>query len=395
MSGSARRVWLVARREWRQRARTLTFRISTIVAVAIVVLLVMVPQMYGGGANPTRTVGLVGTSSADLPRLLRSAGNQLDLTVKTRTFADEAAGSAALRSGDIAVLLVDQDRLVWMSRPDAKLRAVLATAVQALRQQRAIDEIGLTPAQADELLRPPDLSSASLDPITKEEAARQDLARIAVVLLFMALSFYGSFVLIGVVEEKSSRVVEVLLSRLRPTELLVGKILGIGLVGLAQFTVVAASALIAFRLSTNTVAPATTPVTMIWIVFWFLLAYAFYSVLYATAGSLVSRQEETQSLSLPIAGFMLVAYILAFIAAESPDGAVALIGSLFPPTAPMVMIVRIANGTVPWWQIALSVGVMVATIYGMVRLAGRIYAGAVLRIGPRLRLREAWSGAQG
>ena len=354
----------------------------------------MIPQLYGGGSAPTRTVGLVGSTSTELPAALRATGDRLALHVKTETFADEAAGVAALRSGDVAVLLVDQDRLVWKQRSDAKLRAVVTAAVQAVQQQRAIDDLGLTPAQAEQLLRPPDLRSTSLEPMTKEASARQDLARIAVVLLFMALSFYGSFVLMGVVEEKSSRVVEVLLSRLRPTELLVGKILGIGLVGLAQFSVVAASALIAFRLSTNTAAPATTPSTMIWIVFWFLLAYAFYSVLYATAGSLVSRQEETQSLSLPIAGFMLVAYILAFIAAESPDGTAAIVGSLFPPTAPMVMIVRIANGSVPWWQIVLSVGLMVVTIYGMVRLAGRIYAGAVLRIGRRLRLREAWTGAE-
>jgi ABC-2 type transport system permease protein len=394
MSGGLRRVWLVARREWTQRARTLTFRISTIVAVALVVALIMIPQLFGGGAAPTRTVGLVGSTSTELPAALRATGDRLALHVKTQTFTDEAAGVAALRSGDVAVLLVDQDRLVWEQRADAKLRAVVTAAVQAVQQQRAIDDLGLTPTQAEQLLRPPDIRSTSLEPMTKEESARQDLARIAVVLLFMALSFYGSFVLMGVVEEKSSRVVEVLLSRLRPTELLVGKILGIGLVGLAQFAVVAASALIAFRLSTNTAAPATTPSTMIWIVFWFLLAYAFYSVLYATAGSLVSRQEETQSLSLPIAGFMLVAYILAFIAAESPDGTAAIVGSLFPPTAPMVMIVRIANGTVPWWQIVLSVGLMVFTIYGMIRLAGRIYAGAVLRIGRRLRLREAWTGAE-
>jgi ABC-2 type transport system permease protein len=109
---------------------------------------------------------------------------------------------------------------------------------------------------------------------------------------------------------------------------------------------------------------------------------------------LVSRQEETQSLSLPIAGLMFVAYILAFAAAESPDSLAAFLGSLFPPTAPMVMIVRLAQGSVPWWQIVLSVAVMVVTIYGMVRLAGRIYAGAVLRIGRRLRLREAWEGAR-
>lgn len=129
-------------------------------------------------------------------------------------------------------------------------------------------------------------------------------------------------------------VVEVLLSRLRPTELLAGKILGIGLVGLAQLAVVMAAGLVALSFSDNTRAQDTTPSTLGWIVFWFILGYGFYAVLYATAGSLVSRQEETQSLQLPMTGLLFVAYILAFVATESPDGAAALIGSLFPGTAP-------------------------------------------------------------
>ena len=94
-------------------------------------------------------------------------------------------------------------------------------------------------------------------------------------------------------------------------------------------------------------------------------------------------------------GLLFIAYILAFVAIESPDGAAALVGSLFPPTAPMVMIVRIAHGGVPWWQIVLSVALMVAAVYGLVQAAGRIYAGGVLRFGGRVRLRDAWRGADG
>jgi ABC-2 type transport system permease protein len=394
MSGGGRRTWLVARREWNQRVRTRAFRISTVISVLIVVALVMVPEIYGGGGKPTRTVGVVGQSSSQLPALLRAAGDQLGLSVKTRAFADETAGRAALRSDDVSVLLVDGNQLVWKARVDDQVRATVSSSVRALRQLEAIGELGLTPGQAQRLLQPADLPSTSLEPVTKEQTARADLGRIAVVMMFMAIAFYCGFVLVGVVEEKSSRVVEVLLSRLRPTELLAGKILGIGLVGLAQFALVAASALVALSLSDNSLAPKTTPSTLGWIVFWFVLGYAFYSVVYATVGSLVSRQEETQGIQLPITAVLFAAYILAFVASESPDSAAGLLGSLLPPTAPMVMIVRIAHGGVPWWQIVLSVALMVATIFGMVQLAGRIYAGAVLRVGRRLRLREAWRAAE-
>ncbi len=394
MSGGGRRVWLVARREWNQRVRTLAFRISTLISVLIVVALIVAPEMYGGGIKPTRTVGVVGQSSSQLPTLLRAFGDQLGLSIKTREFADEAAGRAALRSGDVAALLVDQRELVWKAEADEQLKTIVTSAVQALQQQQAIGKLGLTPEQAQRLLQLPDLPSTSLEPATKERSARVALATIGVILLFMAIVFYGGFVLVGVVEEKSSRVVEVLLSRLRPTELLAGKILGIGLVGLAQFALVAGAALITLGLTGNTLAPKTTPSTIGWILFWFVLGYGFYSVLFATAGSLVSRQEDAQSIQFPITAVLLVGYFFAFAAAESPNGVAALVGSLVPPTAPMVMTVRMAQGGVPWWQIVLSVALMAVTVYGMVQLAGRIYAGAILRIGRRVRLKEAWRGGE-
>jgi len=392
VNGSARRQWLVARREWNQRLRTLAFRISTVISVVIVVALILVPDVYGEGANE-RTVGVVGESSRELPQLVRASGDQLDLSVETRAFADEPAGRAALRSGDVAVLLVDQQRLVWKAEPEEQLQVAVTSAVQVLQRREAIAELDLTPQEAQRLLGAPDLSSASLGSIAQQRSEREELAWIGLLVLFTAIAFYGGFLLVGVVEEKSSRVVEVLLSRLRPSELLAGKILGIGLVGLAQLALVAGSALIALRFSENPTA-TTTPSTIGWIVIWFILGYGFYSVLYATAGSLVSRQEEAQSIQFPISAILIVAYLLSMQATQSPDGTAALVGSLLPPTAPMVMIVRIAHGSVPLWEIVLSIALITATIYGMIRLAGRIYAGAVLRIGPRLRLREAWRRAE-
>jgi ABC-2 type transport system permease protein len=393
MSNGWRRLWLVARREWNQRVRTLAFQVSTIISILIVVALVLVPDMYGGGATRQRTVGVIGETSTELHGLVRAAGDQLGLPVKIRVFADEPAGWAALRSDDASVLLIDQRELVWKAEADDQLKAIVTSAVQVLERQEAIAELGLTAVEARTLLGPTELPPKSLEPITEERSEREELAWVGLLVLFMAIAFYGGFLLVGVVEEKSSRVVEVLLSRLRPTELLAGKILGIGLVGLAQLASVAASALVALRFSGNTTA-ATTPSTVGWIVVWFILGYGFYSVLYATAGSLVSRQEEAQSIQFPISAVLIVAYFLSMAAAESPDGTASLVGSFLPPTAPMVMIVRIAHGSVPWWEIVLSIALIVVTIYGLIQLAGRIYAGAVLRIGPRLRLKDAWRSAE-
>ena len=392
MSAGWRRMWLVSRREWNQRIRNTSFRLSTLISILIVVAIILVPDSLGGGAGRERTVGVVGGSSPQLPAILRASGERLDLTVTTRAFADEQAGIAALRSDDVSVLVVDQRELVWKAAIDDRLRAVVVSSVGALERASAIDELGIPPEQARRLLGPPDLASRSLEPTTRERTEREELALIALLVLFMSIAFYGGFLLVGVVEEKSSRVVEVLLSRLRPAELLAGKILGIGLVGLAQLALVAGAALVALRFGENPSA-STTPSTIAWVVFWFVMGYGFYAVLYATAGSLVSRQEEAQSIQFPISAALIVTYLAAMEAARSPDGAVSVIASLFPPTAPMVMIARIAQGDVPWWQIVLSVSLMVVTVYGMVLLAGRIYAGAMLRFGRRLRL-QAWAGGE-
>ncbi|HUL85921.1 MAG TPA: ABC transporter permease [Actinomycetota bacterium] len=391
MSG-ARRVGLVVRREWTQRVRSNAFRISTAVAAAIVVAIIAVPEILGADVNE-RTVGMVGVSSPQLASVVQATGRQAGLTVSTRRFADEAAGEAALRSGDADVLLVGPGALVWKSDVDEQLGAVVTSAVQAIEQQRAIGELGLTPDQL-RTLRPVQVTSRSLEPVIAERSARLDVAIIGLVLLLLAISFYGGFLLVGVIEEKSSRVIEVLLSRLRPTELLAGKIAGIGLVGLAQLSVVAAAGLVALAVSHDHRVPTTTGGTIAWIVVWFVLGYGFYSVLYGAAGSLVSRQEEAQSMTLPITALLLVAYFVALQTVRSPDSTATLVLSFVPPTAPMVMIVRIANGAVPWWQIAISVLLMLATISGMVLLAGRIYTGAVLRLGRRVKLRDAWRGGE-
>ncbi len=390
MSG-ARRVWLVVRREWTQRVRSTAFRVSTVIAAAIVIAIIAIPQISGGGRTPPKVVGVVGTSSPQLRDALPAVGKELDVTVSTREFDDEATARHALRSGDVDVLLVDQRALVWKVDVDEQLSAVVTSAVQLVERQRAIDELGLT-SEEEQQLRPVPLSSSSLEPITEELSARMLLATIALLLLLMFISFYGGFLLVGVIEEKSSRVVEVLLSRLRPTELLTGKIAGIGLVGLAQFGTVAAAALIAMAVSDDSRLPTTAPGTIGWVVFWFVLGYAFYAVLFGASASLVSRQEEAQSMTLPITALLIASYIFANELARSPDSTAAVIGSFVPPTAPFVMIVRIANASVPWWQIAISVVLMLATIYGLVLLAGRIYAGAVLRTAGRVRLREAWRG---
>ncbi|HET9672519.1 MAG TPA: ABC transporter permease, partial [Actinomycetota bacterium] len=381
MTGGATRTWLVARREWDQRVRSRAFAIATAISIALVLALILIPDLAGGGT--TRTVGLVGERSRALPSLVREAGDQLGISIETRGFTDRAAGSAALRADDVALVLVDQRELVWKSDVDERLGVAVTEAVQAIERRRAIDELGLSAEQVERVLRPATLTTTTLEPAPRERTEREELAMIGVGVLLMAIAFYGGFLVVGVVEEKSSRVVEVVLAHVRPSELFVGKIAGIGLAGLAQLGLIALAALVAIRFSTNPSAD-TAPGTIPWIVFWFVLGYAFYAVLYGTVGSLISRQEEAESIQFPVTAGLLVAYFVSMQAAGSPDGMAALVGSFVPFTAPMVMTIRIAHGDVAVWEIVLSIAIMAATTLAMVRLAARVYTGAVLRIGRRV-----------
>lgn len=389
MTSGSRRGWLVARRELDQRVRSRAFVIATAISISLVVAIILFPDLAGAGR--TRTVGLVGERSRQLPALIGKAGDRLGLQVEIRGFRGVTASRAALRSDDVAVVLVDQRELVWKSDVDDQLNAAVVEAVQSVERTGAADELGLTPAQVERVLQPATLTTRTLEPATEERSERKELAMIGVGVLLMAIAFYGGFLVVGVVEEKSSRVVEVVLAHVRPSELFVGKIAGIGLAGLAQLGLIAVAAIIAMTFSTNPSAE-TAPRTIPWIVLWFILGYAFYAVLYGTVGSLISRQEEAESIQFPVTAVLLVAYFFSMEAASSPGGPAALVASFVPFTAPMVMTVRIAHGGVALWEIILSIVLMAATIFAMVHLAARIYTGAVLRVGRRVKLREAWLG---
>jgi ABC-2 type transport system permease protein len=391
MTGSFGRAWLVARREWDQRVRSRAFAIATAISIALVIAIILVPDLIDTGT--TRTVGLLGESSPELTGRIRAAGDDVGLSVDVRAYADRATARAGLRSDEVAVVLIDQAALVWKSDADPQLGAAVAEAVQSVERERIGGELGLSADEVARVVQPTTLRTTSLEPVTQEGAEREELAMLAVGVLLMAIAFYGGFLVVGVVEEKSSRVVEVVLAHVRPSELFVGKIAGIGLAGLAQLTLIAAAALVAMGFSANPSAE-TAPSTIPWIVYWFILGYAFYAVLYGTVGSLISRQEEAESIQFPVTAGLLVAYWVSMGAASSPDSTAALIASFVPFTAPMVMTIRIAHGDVAAWEIVLSTAIMVVTIVGMVQLAARIYTGAVLRIGRRVRLREAWHSGE-
>ncbi len=396
MSGDAGRarvfsgLMLVARRELVVRARSTAFRVSTIILLVATVAGIAIPAALIGRAQHF-TVAVAAQAPPATAAAVRAHGNAAGLQVTAVTVADRAAAVRSVEHGSVTAALVAGGEIIWKARPNSTLSPVLNAAVQqAIITQRAAS-LGLPADATARLLAPVRVTVTQLHS-QSQRTAREIIASVGVILMFMAITVYGGYVLTGVVEEKSSRVVEVLLSRLPPPSLLGGKIAGIGLAGLGQFVTVAAAAAATLLVTRPSGVPPGTYAAIPALVLWFVLGYAFYSMLYGSLGSLASRAEDAQAAAGPIIALLLGIYALAFIAMANPGAGWVTILSMLPPSAPMIMPLRASLVNVPAWQLVVAVVLMLGGIYGLFRVGARLYRNAVLRTGARLRLREAWRG---
>ena len=380
-------VVIVARREALMRLRSRVFIGGTSVMTVLVVVGIVAASLLGGKTNPVR-VGFSGGSQALEPAFTATAA-ALGAKVTVSDIADVTAGQAQVTAGTLDVLVTGSataPTAVAKSAIDSNLVSALSLAAEAARLSAA----GLSPAAIT--------SAMALVPVQLLEPPKQKdtenlLAGLAVgILLWIALGIYGSQVAQGVVEEKATRIMEVLLATLRPSRLLAGKVIGIGLVGLLQLTVVGAAALIAVRVTNVASIPALGVAGILGDLLWFLLGFLFYATAYSAVAALVSRQEEVQGAIAPISIFQIVGYLLVYAALPNPSGPLATIGSLLPPFAPILMAVRMAATDVPVWQVGLAVALIVVSIGGLTWLAGRVYANAALHLGTRVRFMDAFRG---
>ena len=209
--------------------------------------------------------------------------------------------------------------------------------------------------------------------------------------MFIGIFTYGTWVLTGVVEEKQSRVVEVVLSTVRPRDLLMGKVLGIGVLALAQLLVLVGAGIAAAQLSGRLTLPPTTAGAVVQLLAWFLLGFALYATAMGFLGSLASRTEEASNAAMPVSMTATACYLASILfVTQEPSGTLARILTFFPPAAPMVVPLRVALDAIEPWEILVSIGLMLAAIWALFVFGGRVYAGAVLQVGSRIRIRDAW-----
>jgi ABC-2 type transport system permease protein len=380
---SAALVRLVAGREVSARLRDKNFIISSIVIIVVLLGVLGLQVALNSGDDVTK-VGVVGEQAA-LSAALETQATALGQTVEITAYDDEDRARAAVEDEDVDGAVVDGDppRLLVEDSPSGTLQALVQGAVSQLAIAQQLADAGVTDLDV------PEVTVDAIDPSADVDGQRVVVAIVGVGMLYGLLILFGQFVAQGVVEEKASRVVELLLAAMKPWQLLAGKIVGLGLLGLAQIgliAVVGVAGALAFDLVDI---PGAVVGTAISVVVWFVLGYALYAAIFATAASLVSRQEDLGTVIMPTTLVLVAAFVIGIQAASDPGGGLARITSYLPGLSPLVMPVRMAAGAAAWWEIVLAVVLELLAIVLVVRLGGRIYAGALLRTGGKTTMRAA------
>jgi len=359
-------VRIVAEREIRETLRQRSFRISTLIQILVVAVVIFVIGATASDGPAKFTVGTVGGQSETLVESVDRAAAEIE----TVGFDDLDEARAALAEDEVDAIVVGGRRLFAHGDPDPALVATLqATAIRA---------DGGDPAPVEVV--------AIEDP----NAGAETVALIGSILLYAVLIGFGYTISSRVVEEKASRVIEVLLAAIRPAQLLVGKVVGVGLVGITQFAVTVVVGLLVAMLATDLELPATTAATVGSIALFFTLGYAFYSFAFATAGALVSRQEDASSTTSPLLTILVGGYVASTFAIGNPDGTLAQVMTFIPPLAPLIIPVRVATESITAGEFLLATVLMLAGIAVMTSVAIRIYRRTALRMGPPVKLAEAF-----
>ena len=383
---------LVARRDFWVRIRERSFLISTLINIAVISILVLAHASSAVGSGPSFGLGYVGSPSIATGASQLGHDAQPPIPIEVHAYSDRATANAALRDGSVDAVVVGDELIGFTDIPD-----VLSSLVQASARNAAVtallDRHRVPQSERGAANDPTPLTLAVLQATPLHRSENAAVAFVGVLLLYGQLFGYGIWVASGVIEEKASRVVEMLLSAIRPKQLLLGKIVGIGTLGLAQLVVISSFAIgLAFATNAIDVSPSAFGAAGL-VIGWFILGFAFYATLFAAAGSLVTRMEELQNVIVPINLTILVSFFISIGALQDPNGRLQVIASILPTSSALAMPVRIVLGAAPAWQIAAALVALVGSTVLLVPFAARLYSGAVLRTRGRVRIREAWRSA--
>lgn len=383
---------IIAGRELTTRVRTKAFKAMTAIVLLIIVATVLVFHFLSQSGVGETKVGITGNDQ-QAATALEALGTVVEQDIRVTQVTD-AQGREQVASGDLdALVTVASGGLHVVVDKDlgSTLRGVLGVLAQNLALNTQITALGGDPATVNAAVAKAGLDVESLKPQPSYDPQRLALGAAAGILIYLSLLIGGQLVAQGVVEEKSSRVIELLLATVRPWELMAGKVLGLGAVGLIQVVLYGVVGVgLASALGTLSISLSAAAGSVIWLIVWYLIGFVMYAFVFAGAGALVSRQEDAAGVIMPVTMFVIVGYVIGIsVLPSDPGNTFAGVMSMIPLFAPTLMPMRLAMGGVPVWEAVLALVLALATIPLLAGLAGRIYRNAVIHIGSRMPLRKA------
>lgn len=377
-------VYEVAWREIVTRSRTKSFRIITAILVVAAVVGPIVAAVWPNDDDlRTVTVGV-----RDLPDDIRqaielfAAGN---VELEFQEFSESAALEEAVSSREVDVAVEPGPAIVWRQSVDFEILGILTNAFQQQDVLARGDALGLDEQAIADLFAPVDIEERFVEGSSDIDDLRRTVALVGLIAAFILPQVFGQLTLLSVVEEKSTRVVEVLLSHLRPRTLLMGKVVGLGGLALVQFLVAVVGGIGALLLTNVIEVPASVwrfvPVLVLAVVG----GLAIYTTLFALLGSLISRQEDASQVMVPTFIPLIGGYFVgqAAIIGEA-DTMIARVLTFIPFTTPMLLPIRVARDAIAGWEVALALGVLVLGVWLLIRIAGRVYEFTLLHTGARV-----------
>ena len=374
-----RTLFLIVEREVQERLRTNSFRLFTaglfVLVLGVIVAADRAPALFG---EDSFQLGVPASATPELRLAIEASAALEEVEVELVAFAAPVEAERLLGDDEIGAFLLD-GRLTYAGSEDTALTNLVSRALFVDDLARRLDGIGLSEQEQQELLTPREVEVVLQDADAPDAGERQFIGFLAALALYLTLALYGNWILTGIVEEKSTRVVEVLLGIVRPRELLTGKTLGILLMAVGQLAVALFGAVVGLLIVGTDVLPAVALDVVLAAVPLFVFGLLLYSLLYAAAGATVSRQADAQSASTPIGVLLLVPYMFAAIfVPENPDGAAAVFLSIFPFTSPLVMPARVASGDPSALELVACYALLAPAVLLVAWVGGRIYAGVIL-----------------
>ncbi|HTH53240.1 MAG TPA: ABC transporter permease [Edaphobacter sp.] len=401
-------IWLIAKREYLERVRTKAFLISTL----------MIPLLMGGGIVGSILLGVRAKSTSHITIVSPDQQLAIDLKKELENGKDSEMTVDIISPGNSTTrptldsMLADKqlDGYLWITpgenesaRPifsytprstaDIGTKNTITTALKAVLMRERLTHDGVVASEVNSLMAPVEVDTTQAG---KNADTTSSFVAIYVLffLMYMVILLYGMNVARSIIEEKTSRVFEVLLATITPEEMMAGKVIGVGSVGLTQVAVWLLTAVLLTSgsfvgaIAGGKVHVSLSPLQIIFFVVYFLLGYLLYSSIAAALGAMVNSEQELQQLNMflvmPLAGCM---FALAPVI-SNPNGIISRVISLIPFCTPLIMYLRISLATPPAWEIGLSIVLMIVTIYAILWVASRIYRVGILMYGKRPNLPE-------